>query len=318
MCEFVVMKLLTKEVGLPEFLNIFSTDKKCRKYLELIRWNGKPVCPHCASIKTPYVIEGGERYKCGENGCGCKFSSTSGTLFDNTKTPLRIWMYLIYSQDIDKKNSSSHQTARNLGLTQRASWNINHKIRSILFQDKNLRLSGVIEVDECFVGSTVGRNSYYKRMSRKETILGIIQRGGKVIIKHVPDRKSSTMESVIREHVSDGATVYTDGCRGYRGLGKWFDYDWVNHSAREWVNGSVHTNNIESVWRRFKASIRQHHQVSAKHVQLYCDEMAYRHNTSRLKNLERFHDMLSRALNSTPKKYIKKSVLLKDGNGDCN
>lgn len=170
------------------------------------------------------------------------------------------------------------------------------KAKKLFYQD-DIILSGIIEVDETFLANGKKWQRWGSLSTRKAPIIGLIERGGKVVIKCIPDRSEFVMEEIIRKHVIEGSVIYTDGWLGYRNLQKWYTHDYVDHSAREYKRGEVHTNNIDNIWKQLKNNIRgAHHSISNKHAQDYCDEVAYKINNRHRKPFERFNELLLRAV----------------------
>src|SRR5205814_9912974 len=125
-----------------------------RSYLELILWNNEPVCPHCGSknekhyqLKKNKTFKG--LYKCQD--CRERFTVTVGTIFEGSHIDLRKWFIAIYIFSSHKKGISSHQLARDLGVTQKSAWFMLGRIR-YAFQVKSLKtkMYGVISADESF------------------------------------------------------------------------------------------------------------------------------------------------------------------------
>jgi transposase-like protein len=296
-----------ENIGLLEFLKRFSTDKDCSEYIINIRWNGIVQCPFCDSdryytLPDRSKVNGVHCFKCA--GCKYKFQSTTHTIFHGTKLPLRTWFFLIYSIAISKKSISSRQTAKNLGITQKTAWAAGIRLRYLLKEPEIIKLSGIVEIDEAFVSK--GEMNRWTRWggitTRKAPILGMIERGGRVIIVPIPDRKRETLHDIIRNHIEPGSTIYTDGWAAYRKLTDDFFHDYVEHSSHEYVRGQVHTNTIENVWRFLKSSIRNaHHSVSEKHIEAYCHEISFRYNYRDLTFTERFNEILHRCLSGKPK-----------------
>lgn len=290
--------LLDRNFSQMEFFTLFNNKKACTELIKEARWpKGKIMCPFCYAEKI-YILTG-YGYKCAN--CRKRFTETVDTIFQNNKNILPEWMYLMYSMALNKKNVSSHQVGRNIGLTQKTSWGIMHKTRRIFADTEIVKLSGVVEIDECFIGG----GKYWKKWGsisgRKAPVLGLVERKGMVIIKCIDDRREETVESVIRNYVEPGSTIYTDGFMSYRNLHKQYDHHWLDHGAGDYVHKEKHTNTIEGVWRILKSGVRNgSHHISAKHAQRYCDEVAYRYNTRHMKSYQRFNNMLIRACNTKP------------------
>ena len=125
----------------------------------------------------------------------------------------------------------------------------------------------------------------------------MVERGGMLRILMIPDRKKQTIHDCIRRNIEEGSVIYTDGWYSYKGLKSEYNHDFVNHHKREYAKGVVHTNTIENVWGLLKKSIRNaHHHISEKHLEKYCDEVAYRYNTRSMNTIDRFDDILKRCL----------------------
>ena len=141
-------------------------------------------------------------------------------------------------------------------------------------------LSGTVEADEAYVGGKAhGKGRGYT--GNKTIAMGVIQRGGPVRLQVIPNRERKTLHAVIRERVSpNAAAIYTDEWRPYQGIAdENTRHETVNHGIEEWVRGDVHTNSAESVWSLLERSIiGAFHQVSAKHLDRYLDELEWRFN----------------------------------------
>src|SRR4051812_16511455 len=113
--------------SLLQFQKEFSTEEQCRQYLEQIRWNGTPACPHCGSVSVTRFANNNRIFKCKD--CRKKFSVTVGTIYENTKIPLTKWFLANYILSVHSKGISSHQLATMLDVTQKTAWFLNHRIR---------------------------------------------------------------------------------------------------------------------------------------------------------------------------------------------
>lgn len=116
--------------SLKELLRNLHDKKTCREYLEELRWQGIPKCPHCKSEKHYRLKNKGEfdgLYKCRE--CKERFTVTIGTMFEGSKVPLADWFYAIYIFLSHKKGISSIQLSKDIGVTQKTAWFMLTKIR---------------------------------------------------------------------------------------------------------------------------------------------------------------------------------------------
>jgi transposase-like protein len=144
----------TQFTNLYDLQQYFSNETVCREYLELFRWKGNPVCPFCYYSERPYKLGDGKTYKCSSKECRKKFTATVGTIFENTKIPLSKWFVAVYLITSHKKGISSLQLHRDLGVTQKTAWFINHRICEMLKDKAPQLLSRFVEVDEIYIGGS--------------------------------------------------------------------------------------------------------------------------------------------------------------------
>jgi transposase-like protein len=286
--------------NLTQLIDYFKDEERCKAYLEKQRWGTHVACPHCGSLRVYRTNRG---FKCGEKECYKKFTVTVGTIFENSKIPLRTWyaaMYLIASH---KKGISSHQLHRDLGVSQKTAWFILHRIREALREKNSPLFSDVVEVDETFVG---GKNknrhadkkvpeSQGRSVKDKTPVVGVMQRGGRVVTQVVKDTKAENLHPLIVGAVKSGSIVITDEWRSYRGLDGMYHHVVLKHNEGEYVRGAFHNNTIEGFWSLLKRGLYGiYHQVSPKHLFRYCHEFEYRYNSRKLKDNERFEITLQR------------------------
>ncbi len=288
--------------NLREMIVNLSDEQACRDYFASQRWiDGKPVCPHCGYTGKIYRIENGKKYKCGSRECYKKFSVTVGTIFEASNISLVKWFTAIYLITGHKKGISSYQLGRDIGVCQKTGWFMLHRIREIMRNKTNVMLDNIVEVDETYIGGKMGNMSKSKRKFLRENdmvgtmktgVLGLIERGGN--LKYVQINQSTdvtTLQGIINDKVDPDAVVITDSHASYVGLNNSFaGHEVVNHSNDEYVRDRVfHTNSIEGAFSLLKRSILGiYHQVTPKHLLRYCDESAYRYNTRKIKDAERF------------------------------
>ncbi len=212
--------------------------------------------------------------------CGHHLHPMAGTIFEDSRTSLQYWFYAMYLFTTSRHGVPAKELQRQLGVTYKAAWRLGHKIREHMAAvDGEEPLSGVVEVDETYVGGhRPGRPG--RGAKGKTIVLGLIERDGDVVTKVVPDFAESTLQPVVEAHVEKGSTVYSDELPSYGGLdGKGCEHETVHHRSKEYVRGEVHTNTIEGYFSRLKNSIRGTHvHVSPKHLQKYAGEFEFRYN----------------------------------------
>ena len=297
---------LSKFNSLIQIADYFTTDRICRDTIAQARWqDGNVVCPYCGHTHCYECKDG--RYLCKE--CHRKFSVLVGTIFENTKLPLRIWFMAMYLISSHKKGVSSCQLARDLGITQKTAWFILHKVRGLYGQTDEDALKGEVEMDEMYLGGRETNKHESKKVEgtqgrstkTKTPIFGMIQRDGKVVATKVEDTKGVTLIPIVSQFVEEGATTYTDEASIYGKLGEnGYKHLFVNHAKREFVRSKdIHTNSIEGFWAHFKRVVfSTYHIVSKDYLQRYIDEQVYRWNTREKSASYRFGDMFDKAVKS--------------------
>jgi len=264
----------------------FQTEDQCLDYIEKMRWpNGEMCCVHCGEIGRVSKItrETGKNkrtriYQC--LACGKQFSATSGTIFNDTHLPLTKWFLAIALICEAKKGVSAKQLERHLGVNYRTAWHLAHRIREAMQEGAGL-LTGVVEVDETYVGGKVKRKGKpYVKKDKKDVVIGLIERGGKLRLVPVADNKMSIIEPVIEKHVSPDALLQTDDSAIYNIIGKRRPggHRIINHTSSYGI-GENHSNTIENAFSLLKRGVYgTFHKVSIKHLGRYCNEFSYRFN----------------------------------------
>jgi transposase-like protein len=280
--------------NLKEMMEKLSDDRVARMHMEEMRWGGNPVCPHCGSSK-PYILKDGKTYRCKDKTCKKDFTVTVGTVFENSKISISKWMCAVYIITAHKKGISSHQLARDLGVRQATAWFMLHRIRFIMGEPEPAPLDNIVEVDETYVGGKFDKMNRKRRKhwqdkgeDNKTAVMGLLERDGKARLTVIGD---STLKEVVRSTVNPNALIITDTHSGYKGLAfEYAGHATVNHKEMEFRNGIAYTNSVEGFFACLKRSIFGiYHQVSPKHLQQYCGETAYRYNTRKITDKDRFN-----------------------------
>jgi transposase-like protein len=281
-------------------INNFNNEDVCKNALTEARWGDDVVCPHCGKHYCNKRKDG--RYRC--NDCKHNFSCTVGTIFENSKLPLKKWFIAMYLISSHKKGVSSHQIARDCEITQKTAWYIMQKIRTLFGQDDSIGLDGDVEIDEMYLGGRETNKHECKKTEgtqgrstkTKTPIFGMVQRnGGHVIAIKVDDTKAKTLMPLIKQFVKDNAHVITDELVSYQGLTKeGYLHDVIQHGLKMYSDGKgITTNSIEGFWAHFKRMVfGMYHFVSKKYLQRYIDEAVYRWNTRKADESARFADMI--------------------------
>lgn len=304
---------MTDSVNLCALIEQFGSEDKCREYLTALRWPDKVTCPRCKKAKTSFIASRAQ-FDC--DACRYQFSVTAGTVLNDSHLPLWKWFLAVYLLCESRKGMSANQIKRTLGISYKTAWYLCHRIRAAMKEVNPEPMDGVLEMDETYVGGKYrggGPNRYdgqRYRLSNKEIVIGIKQRGGELRFFHAEDVKSGTLAKYIRENVSGDAHVLcTDELHSYPGAVKQsglknLEHKTVNHAQDIYVDGDVTTNGIESAFSLLKRGIiGSWHKVSAKHLAAYLDEMTFRFNNR--KNPYLFRDTLLKLIEAPVLEYKK-------------
>ena len=227
---------------------MFPDQDSCYKWLERVRWNGEPICPHCGGVDTISAPPPSKPHHYWHKECRKHFTATTGTCLHATKKPLQDWIYAVYSVMTARKSVSAMQLSKDLGCQYRTAWYMLQRIREACDSGMfRLELRGTVELDETYVRGKE-KNKRKKtnaghRAVGKAPVVGARERGGDVVAAPVAKVDAATLSEFVRSHVELEATVYTDGATVYEAiLPEVYDHDSVQHSRNEWSRGNVHTN----------------------------------------------------------------------------
>lgn len=268
---------------------MFPDEDACKDYLMQHRWPGDVQCPRCTNTNV-YALESRPYHwqcqKCTQ--MGYRFSLLVGTIFENTKYPLRTWFRVIHAMLTSKKGISALQIHRTIVTgSYRTAWYLCHRVRAGLQDGGFRKLMGIVEVDETFIGGKAKNRHNSDRDgttggigSGKSVVVGAVQRKGSVVARVIANTKAEALTGFVREAVADNVSLLvTDQWMGYRQLKKQYPHKVINHAQGQYVIGAIHTNTIEGFWSIFKRGVvGTFHKVSKKYLPLYVAEFQFRYN----------------------------------------
>jgi transposase len=298
-------KSSTSDYSVTEFLAEFPDDAACLDYLWRTRHSPDGEHAHCPRCDCRRVFK---RYATKQQrqswtctGCGHHVHPTAGTIFHRSSTSLRLWFHLMYLMTSTRCGISAKQLERELGVHYKTAWRMFNRIRNELMNDEGERqLEGKVEIDETSWGGRPRRKLTQAEGARhreaKATVLGMVERGGRVRLRVIPSRRGEPLSRAVRTHVNPAAFMLTDDWIAYRPLRTEYAWATINHTAGIYVEGDIHTNTIEGFFGNLKTGMRGTYKyVSDKWLQSYLDEYAWRYNNRFRDGRSLFHRMLAEA-----------------------
>lgn len=270
-------------------------------WVEAQIWPHGPQCPHCFEKERVSKMKGKSTrlglYKC--YACRKQFRVTVGTIFEQSKVPLHLWLQAFYLIAGSKKGISANQLHRTLGVTLKTAWFMGHRIREAMRAGSLAPPMGgegsTVEIDETIYGRAdthpKGRRpklpkakSKITNAAHKNVILSLVERGGEVRSYHVAGSTVSEVIPVVNHNIRKETAVMTDSAQLYRfQLMGFASHDRVDHSSAEYVRyeptKTVHTNTVEGYFSLFKRGMRGVYQhCKEKHLHRYLAEFDFRYN----------------------------------------
>ncbi len=268
---------------------VYSNEEAARKHLEAIRWPDGVICPHCGATEDARPL-GGESMGAGWYYCAAckdKFTVRTGSIFERSHVPLHKWLLAFRLMASSKKGISAHQLHRTLAVTYKTAWFMAHRIREAMRPGDDGYKGGlggkgkVVEADETFVGGKA-KNRAYREPAKKEAVVSLVEREGKVRSFHVANVTAKTLRPILVTQIDRASYLMTDEALTYASVGGEFGgHGTVNHSINEYVRtgGFHHTNTVENYFSILKRGvIGTDHHVSEAHLKRYLGEFDFRYN----------------------------------------
>ncbi len=266
------------------------SEEQAVRFLEAQRWGADPACPRCSDLDVYRMVgkDGSRnkdyRWRC--RGCNKMFTVRTGTVFEESRLPLQVWVYAFWKACSSKKGISALQLSREMEITHKSALFVLRRIRHGLGAGPDSpKLTGTVEIDETYVG---GRPRYKGKSKRgrgteKAPVLGMAERGGDVRFKVMERLTVRDLAGAIASNVDLSSRVITDELYQYRPIGHVFrgGHQTVHHGSGEYVKAGtdVHSNSIESVFSLLKRGLMgTFHSVSKKHLPNYLNEFEFRFN----------------------------------------
>jgi transposase-like protein len=272
----------------------FHDERAAFDRVERVIWPQGPVCFHCGCTGRISAIkpnpEKRVRYglkKCGD--CKKQFTVRMGTIFEESKLPLHIWLQAMHLMCSSKKGVSSHQLHRTLEITYKTAWFLSHRIREAM-RDGELAPfgggGGVVEADETFIGRDPDAAPSKMAIRNMNAVMTLIDRDtgrARSQVMDVSEINAANIAGILSANVAREARLMTDEGKHYIPAGKAFaDHQSVAHGRGEYVRRQepeVHSNTVEGFYSIFKRGMKGVYQhCSKKHLHRYAAEFDFRYS----------------------------------------
>ena len=284
-----------------DFMEIFPTEDACLEYLALIRWPDGYECQHCGS--RSYWKKGSGLFHCRD--CGYEGSVTRGTLFHGTRKPLRLWFQAIWYVVNQKNGVSALGLQKALGLgSYHTAWEWLHKLRRAMVRPGRDKLSGIVEVDETFIGGERSGKRGRGAEGKSLVFIAAEQAGGgigRIRLARIETASGTALLEAVRKTIEPGSTVRSDGWDGYNLLPSGgYVHEPALHANTETGDATPKAHRVAALLKRWWLGTHQG-AIAPEHLPYYLDEFTFRFNrrTSRSRG-KLFHRLIEQALQIDP------------------
>ncbi len=308
-------------LNLNEFEAWFGSEQACRDYLFRLRWPEGFRCPRCAGREFWPVRS--VLFQC--RGCSHQTSVTAGTIFQDTRKPLADWFRAMYWVTTQKNGASALGLQRVLGLgSYKTAWTWLHKMRRAMVRPGRDRLSGMVEVDETYLGG-LEEGVRGRQTERKALIVIAAQEDGpgigRIRMSRIPDASAESLIPFIEEAITRGSVVHTDGWLGYLPVeSKGYVHDVTVIRGNKKIASDLlpRVHRVTSLLKRWLMGTHQG-AVTHEHLEYYLDEFTFRFNRRRSANRGKlFYRLVQQAVAIDPVPYKEMVKCAAVGVGDHN
>ncbi len=269
------------------------------EFFEFQRWGNTPCCVKCGSVevyqmKDAKTGERSKRYLWRCRDCKEQYTVRIGTVYEESRLPLRHWAYAFWRACTSKKGVSALEIQRHCQISYKSALFLMNRIRFAMAPDLPTAepLTGIVEVDETYVGGKPRIKGISKRGrgTKKTPVFAAVERGGNIRRHVVADVTGRTLKAAIRNVVDPRARIIRDENSAYKGIGKEFGggHETVNHGRKEYARGDVNTNTAESSFAIVKRGIiGTYHNVSKEYLHRYLWQFDFVWNSRKLNDGER-------------------------------
>jgi transposase-like protein len=294
----------------------FPDDAACLEWLKDYFYPNGILCKNCKRVTKHHRVASRPSYCCDH--CGNHVHPTADTIFHKSPPPLTTWFYAMYLMSATRCGISAKQIERETGVTYKTAWRMFKQVRSMLGENDPIGGKGrSVEADEMYYGgyrkSGGGRRLRGDRGEQLKTpVIGMVERKGRVIARTVENAAGASLLPKIREYVMPKSTVFTDEHPSYHGVPhikeRGYLHRRINHSAKVYVMGDIHTNTIEGFWSLVKRGISGvYHSVGSNYLQTYLNEYSFRYNR-RFDEQPMFTSFLKQVRKAAPQLPVVKPV----------
>lgn len=273
-----------------EFIEMFPDDDACVAFLAKLRWPEGFICPACKQASIPWNANR-DRLICPI--CRHQTSVTAGTIFDKTRTPLKTWFEAAWHVSTAKSGMSAKTLERTIGTSYKVAWMMLHRFRVAMVNNERSQLSGIVEVDESFVGGETHGGKRGRGTGKSIVVIAVEIKQpkgfGRVRMRHIPDSSGDSLVPFICDMIAPGSVVRTDGWKGYNSV---TDHGYQREIIVQSSSGDpahVSMPGVHRIASLLKRWILGTHQGSVLplHLQSYLEEFTFRFNrrTSRSRGL---------------------------------